>query len=80
MTEIEANLLREKYKALYEINMKKQSRDIILSKKMRGIQSDLQSERILLEKTRIDESEELAKLQHVENERDDLQQVVYLIS
>ena len=73
-------MLREKYKALYEINMKKQSRDIILSKKMRGIQSDLQTERILLEKTRMDEAEELAKLQHVENERDDLQQVISIQS
>ena len=55
--------------------MKKQGRDIILTKKMRGLQNDLLSEKLLLEKTRAEESEELKKLGAIENERDDLQKV-----
>lgn len=79
ITENEANFLRDKYKALYEINMKKQGRDIILTKKMRGLQNDLLSEKLLLEKTRAEESEELKKLGAIENERDDLQKDVKAI-
>jgi hypothetical protein len=58
--------------------MKKQGRDIILTKKMRGLQNDLLSEKLLLEKTRTEESEELKKLGAIENERDDLQKVCHI--
>ena len=71
--------MREKYGILYEMNIKKQGRDMILTKKLRGIQNDVLTEKIVLEKARMDETDELNKLQHVENERDKMQKVRVLV-
>ena len=67
--------MRDKYRALYEINIKKQGRDMVLTKKLRGLQTDLLNEKMILEKARMDEADELNKLQNVENERDEMQKV-----
>jgi hypothetical protein len=67
--------MRDKYRILYESNLKKQGRDMILTKKLRGLQTDLLSEKMILEKARMDEADELSKLQSVENERDEMQKV-----
>ena len=72
--------MRDKYRALYDINIKKQGRDMILTKKLRGLQNDLLNEKMVLEKARMDETEELNKLQNVENERDEMQKVRLLCS
>lgn len=69
--------MRDKYRSLYDINIKKQGRDMILTKKLRGLQTDLLNEKMLLEKARMDEAEELNKLQNVENERDEMQKVLH---
>lgn len=71
--------MRDKYRALYDVNIKKQGRDMILTKKLRGLQNDLLNEKIILEKARIDETDELNKLQNVENERDEMQKDVKII-
>lgn len=71
--------MRDKYRALYEINIKKQGRDMVLTKKLRGLQGDLLNEKMILEKARIDEADELNKLQNVENERDEMQKDVKVI-
>lgn len=76
INEAEANYMRDKYRALYEINIKKQSRDLILTKKIRGLQNDLLNEKMVLEKARMDEADELNRLQNIENERDDMQKVI----
>jgi chromosome segregation ATPase len=76
LTDAEATFLRDKYKTLYDVNLKKQSRDIILTKKIRGLQTDLLNEKMVLEKARMDETEEMSRLQHIESERDELQKEV----
>jgi hypothetical protein len=78
LNDAEANFLRDKYKSLFDISIKKQSRDMILTKKIKALQIDLANEKIELEKARMVENEEMHRLQHVESERDELQKVIWI--
>jgi hypothetical protein len=75
ITEAEGDLLKGKYQELFEANLKKRGRDLMLNKKIRLLQSELASEKVVLEKARLDESDEMHRFQALEVERDELQKV-----
>jgi FtsZ-binding cell division protein ZapB len=73
LTEDEASFLREKYRQLFEVSEHAKSQDQHLARKMKVLETDILSEKILLEKARIEEVDETVRVQRAGELRNSLQ-------
>jgi hypothetical protein len=76
-----ADLLRERYKKLYEVVALCRARESTLERKGRVILNDILNEKIIFEKVKLEEADELKALHRLEQELDSAQKVwKYLIA
>ena len=74
---MDGEFLRRKYKKLYDIIVEAQVREKALAKQARSLANDILSEKITLEKVRLDEMEELNGQKKLEEIRDAAEKVKY---
>jgi chromosome segregation ATPase len=73
LTADEGEFLRDKYRKLFEVTENAKGQDQHLSKKMKVLETDILSEKILLEKARMEEVEETIRVQRAGELRNSLQ-------
>ena len=73
LSEVEAKYLRSKYKKLFETSQDARTQEQTLTKRIKLCQSEILSEKIGIEKSRIEEADEVAKLQEASQARNILQ-------
>ena len=65
--------MRDRYKKMYEVNLKCRNREAALSKKVKSLTNDILAEKISFEKIKAEESEQMKNLRKLEQERDSVQ-------
>lgn len=73
ISEVEAKFLRNKYKKLFDAAADARTQDQLLTKRIKLYQSDILAEKIAIEKSRIEEADEIVKLQASSELRNALQ-------
>jgi HD superfamily phosphohydrolase len=65
--------MRDKYRRLYEVNVRCRTREANLTKTVKLLTNDILAERISFEKVKTDEMEQMKNLRKLEQERDAVQ-------
>jgi lysozyme family protein len=71
----EAEYMKEKYRKLYEVNIRCRTREANLSKKVKSLTNDILADKISFEKVKTEETEQMKTLRKLEQERDAVQKV-----
>jgi hypothetical protein len=71
----EAEYMKEKYRKLYEVNIRCRNRDASLSKRVKSLTNDILADKIAFEKIKAEETEQMKNLRKLEQERDAVQKV-----
>lgn len=67
--------MRDRYKKMYEVNVRCRNREASLAKKVKSLTNDILAEKISFEKIKAEETEQMKNLRKLEQERDAVQKV-----
>ena len=73
ITENDADYMKSSYKKYFDMKIALTKKDSNVVKRASNLTNEILSEKIILEKIRLEESEEISKLRRIEEERDNIQ-------